>query len=180
MKGQLAANQSPGPECSFVFGGFREDLDRFLPFFDVLVLPSYTEGLPNVVLEAFAAGVPVVATAVGGTPEIITDAANGYLVPAGNAEMLAEKILEAVAGPEHSRELGRQGREVVEQRFAFAEQAARYRQLFAQLVSARATSHDVAATEQSFAATSEQATQPDAIANPEEAPEPTLACTNPS
>ena len=180
-KDKLAAQiKALALSSSFVLGGFRADLDRFLPFFDLLVLPSYTEGLPNVVLEAFAAGVPVVATAVGGTPELITDAANGYLVAPGNAEMLAEKILQAVASPEHAHELGRQGREVVEQQFAFAEQAARYRQLFAQLVSTRTSSHENEAAQQPVVALSEQGSQPDAIANPEEAAEPSLACTNPS
>ena len=69
---------------NFIIAGFRADLDRFLPHFDLLVLPSYTEGLPNVVLEAFGAGVPVVATSVGGTPEVIEDGVSGYLVPAGD------------------------------------------------------------------------------------------------
>ena len=56
-------------EDNFALAGFRADLDRWLPNFDAFVLPSYTEGLPNVVLEASAARVPVIATAVGGTPE---------------------------------------------------------------------------------------------------------------
>src|SRR5262249_61331736 len=53
---------------AFVLAGFRADVERFLPFLDVAVLSSHTEGLPVVVLEAMAARVPVVATAVGGTP----------------------------------------------------------------------------------------------------------------
>jgi glycosyltransferase involved in cell wall biosynthesis len=65
---------------NFILASFRADLDRFLPHFDLLVLPSYTEGLPNVVLEGFAAGVPVVATAVGGTPEVVEEGVSGYLV----------------------------------------------------------------------------------------------------
>src|SRR6185437_6008288 len=62
---------------SFIIAGFRADLDRFVPHFDLMVLPSYTEGMPNVILEAFAAGVPVVATAVGGTPELVEDGVSG-------------------------------------------------------------------------------------------------------
>ncbi len=114
--------------------GFRADLDRHVPFFDLLVLPSYTEGLPNVVLEAFAAGVPVVATAVGGTPEVVADGVNGYLVPPGDAEALADGILKALASPERLREMSAKGRETVAKQFAFSEQANRYRQLFAQLL----------------------------------------------
>src|SRR4029077_16882778 len=62
-----------GLEESFVLPGFREGLDCFLLFLDLPVSLSFTEGLPNVILEAFAARVPVVATAVGGTPEIVQD-----------------------------------------------------------------------------------------------------------
>src|SRR5262249_8930565 len=77
LESQIAAR---GLQGRFQLAGFRSDLDKFYPHFDLLALPSYTEGLPNVVLEAFAAGVPVVATAVGGTPEAVMHGVNGYLV----------------------------------------------------------------------------------------------------
>ncbi len=73
-----------GLERRFILAGFRDDLDRFLPHWDLSVLPSFTEGLPTVVLESYAAGVPVVATAVGGTPEAVADGVDGYLVPPGD------------------------------------------------------------------------------------------------
>ena len=78
-------------EDNFVLAGFRADLDRWLPNFDAFVLPSYTEGLPNVVLEASAARVPVVATAVGGTPEALENGLGGFLVPPGDT-VLARRI----------------------------------------------------------------------------------------
>jgi glycosyltransferase involved in cell wall biosynthesis len=83
--------KAAGLAGAFALGGFRVDLDRFLPFFDLLALPSYTEGMPNVVLEAFAAGVPVVSTAVGGAPEVVEDGVSGFLVPAGDP-LLCEKL----------------------------------------------------------------------------------------
>jgi len=122
-----------GLNQSFILAGFRADLDRFLPHFDLLVLPSYTEGMPNVILEAFAAGVPVVATAVGGTPEIVEDGVSGYLVPAGDAEMLAERICQALDNPDELPDMGRRGRMCVQEKFGFATQAELYRQLFEQL-----------------------------------------------
>ena len=72
-----------GLEGKFVLAGFRTDLERLLPAWDLAVLSSHTEGLPVAVLEALAAGVPVVATAVGGTPEVVEDGVSGYLVPPG-------------------------------------------------------------------------------------------------
>src|SRR5262249_23568641 len=81
-----------GVQEKFILPGFRDDLDRLLPGADVFVLPSYTEGLPNVILEASAASVPVVATAVGGTPEVVRHGETGYLVPPRRPEMLAEHI----------------------------------------------------------------------------------------
>lgn len=122
-----------GLSHAFVLGGFRADLDRFLPHFDLLVLPSYTEGLPNVVLEAFAAGVPVVASAVGGTPEVVEEGVSGHLVAAGDAEELADRIGGLLTEPDRMPEMGRKGRLHVVEKFGFATQARLYRELFEQL-----------------------------------------------
>jgi glycosyltransferase involved in cell wall biosynthesis len=125
--------QARGLSGSFVLAGFRADLDRFIPFFDLLVLPSFTEGMPNVVLEAFAAGVPVVATAVGGTPELVEDGASGYLVPPGDSNTLADRICDALATDERLREMGLQGRQRVLEQYTFPTQARQYRRLFEEL-----------------------------------------------
>jgi glycosyltransferase involved in cell wall biosynthesis len=126
--------ESAGLQETFVFAGHRPDLDQFLPFLDLMVLPSFTEGLPNVVLEAFAAGVPVVATAVGGTPEVVEDGVNGYLVPSGDDEALARRILDALESEERRQFMGRRGGERVRRDFTFAAQARAYCRLFAELV----------------------------------------------
>jgi glycosyltransferase involved in cell wall biosynthesis len=117
----------------FVFAGFRSDLDRFMPFLDLLVLPSFTEGMPNVVLEAFAAGVPVVATAVGGTPEVVEDGHSGYLVPPGDPVALARRLCDVLATEKGRRAFGRRGWERVRQEFTFAAQAHAYEDLFEEL-----------------------------------------------
>jgi glycosyltransferase involved in cell wall biosynthesis len=116
----------------FLLDGFRTDLDRLLPHFDLLALPSYSEGLPNIVLEACAAGVPVVATTAGGTPEILRDGA-GILVPPGNSEVLAEAIVGALGRGPGLKDLGEAGRRRVAEQFTFAAQSAQYQELFAEL-----------------------------------------------
>jgi glycosyltransferase involved in cell wall biosynthesis len=126
-----------GLNGSFVLGGFRRDLDRFLPFFDLLALPSYTEGMPNVVLEAFAAGVPVVATAVGGAPEVVEDGHSGFLVPAGDDAALADRIGAALETEERLRDMGMHGRQRVHDQFTFAVQTREYRRLFEELKGGR-------------------------------------------
>jgi glycosyltransferase involved in cell wall biosynthesis len=115
---------------AFILAGFRNDLDRFLPHFDLFVLPSYTEGLPNVVLESCAAGVPVVATAVGGTPEVIEDGVTGHLVPPGSAERLAERITALLDSESQRRLLAARGRQRVIEQLSFTAQAEQYRRLF--------------------------------------------------
>jgi glycosyltransferase involved in cell wall biosynthesis len=129
---------------AFVLSGFRADLDRFLPHLDLLVLPSYTEGLPNVVLEACAAGVPVVATAAGGTPEVVEDGLNGYLVPPGDAAGLAGRIDAVLTAEDRGRTLGFEGRQRVLERFTFAAQARQYLDLFAELCGARIATEEAA------------------------------------
>jgi glycosyltransferase involved in cell wall biosynthesis len=126
-----------GLERRFLLAGFREDLDRFLPHWDVSVLPSFTEGLPNVVLESFAAGVPVVATAVGGTPEAVADGIDGFLVPPGDPVVLARRILDVLKLDEVRRTMGQRGRERIRAQFAFETQALRYQELFDELAAWR-------------------------------------------
>lgn len=103
------------PEGSVVFVGFREDVPAVLDAADVLLVSSYREGSPHVVLEAMAAGTPVVATAVAGIPEMLEDGRSGVLVPVGattdaaaavvgllgdraRADAMAESALERVRG----------------------------------------------------------------------------------
>lgn len=110
--------------------GFRGDLDRYVPHLDMLVLPSHTEGLPNVVLEACAAGVPVVATSVGGTPEVIEDGVSGLLVPPGDPVSLASAICEMLGDEEGARDMAFQGRQRVMEWFSFHRQVEQYLELF--------------------------------------------------
>jgi glycosyltransferase involved in cell wall biosynthesis len=124
-------------EGRFILAGFRDDLDRFLPHCDLSVLPSYTEGLPNVVLESYAAGVPVVATAVGGTPEAVADGVDGYLVPSGDAVALAGRILDVVKLGDARRAMGQRGRARIQSHFTFEVQALRYQDLFDEITNQR-------------------------------------------
>lgn len=80
----------------------------------LLVLPSHSEGLPNVVLEAFAYSVPVVATAVGGIPEVVTDGDTGWIVPPGKSARLAAALVQALNDPDEARRRGERGRRRVE------------------------------------------------------------------
>jgi glycosyltransferase involved in cell wall biosynthesis len=130
LAGQVAAR---GLRGRFVLAGFRTDLERLVGGLDLAVLSSHTEGLPVAVLEAQAAGVPVVATAVGGTPEVVEDGVNGYLVPPGDPAALAARIADALADEGRRREMGRRGRERVREQFTFAVQAAAYQRLFGRI-----------------------------------------------
>jgi glycosyltransferase involved in cell wall biosynthesis len=122
-----------GLEGRFVLAGFRDDLDRLLPAADVLALPSLTEGLPNVVLEAMAAGVAVVASRVGGVPEVMDDGATGYLVPPADPAVLADRLGRLLRSEQERRALGAAGRRRVARHFTFEAQARAYLNLFADL-----------------------------------------------
>lgn len=97
--------------------GHRRDVSRCLPAFDLFVQPSLYEGLPNAVLEAMAAGLPVVATAVGGTPEVVADGVTGILVPPRDPDALAEAIVCLLRDPDLRCKMGQMGRERVAQWF---------------------------------------------------------------
>jgi glycosyltransferase involved in cell wall biosynthesis len=106
-----------------VFAGRRADAARVLAAADLVALPSWTEGLPLVVLEAMALGRAVVATPVGGTPELIVDGETGLLVPPRDAGALADALRRILADDALRRRLGDAGRQRVEQRFSAAAMA---------------------------------------------------------
>jgi glycosyltransferase involved in cell wall biosynthesis len=127
LAGQIAAH---GLADRFVLAGFRTDLERWLPQLDLAVLSSLTEGLPVILLEALAAGVPAVSTAVGGTPEVIEDGFNGYLVPPDDAKALAHRILDTLRDDAARRAMGERGRQRVREHFTFRTQSLQYQRLF--------------------------------------------------
>lgn len=122
-----------GLQQRFLLPGFRQNLAGYLPHFDVAVLPSYTEGLPVVLLEFLAAGVPAVATAVGGTPEVLEEGQSGYLVPAGDPFAMAERILDLMRDEPLRLAMGQRGQQRVRSEFTFAAQGAAYQDLFEKL-----------------------------------------------
>jgi glycosyltransferase involved in cell wall biosynthesis len=77
----------------------HEDVPRYLNKMKLLVLPSYTEGLPNIVLEAMACGTPVLATLVGAIPDVIKDSKTGFLLKSNNPKHIAERIIELLNKP---------------------------------------------------------------------------------
>lgn len=105
-------------ETVFLPGYIREP-QRLFEEIDLMVLPSHTEGLPNAALEALLMEVPVLATRVGGTPEVITDGKTGRLVSAHSPDELAAGILEFLSCPELWKRMARQGREMVVKHFDF-------------------------------------------------------------
>lgn len=115
----------------FILAGFTEKLDRLLPTADLVVLPSYTEGMPNVLLEAGAAGVAVVATRVGGTPEVVLDGETGLLVPPGRPIDLANAIADLLSHDDRRGAMGRAARDRMHDRFSFESQAKAYGKLLA-------------------------------------------------
>jgi glycosyltransferase involved in cell wall biosynthesis len=92
------------------FLGERRDVGDILREANIALLTSHSEGIPLVLIEAMAAGLPVVATAVGGVPELIDHDGQGLLCPAGDSERLATHLAQLVASPEQRARLGQEGR----------------------------------------------------------------------
>jgi sugar transferase (PEP-CTERM/EpsH1 system associated) len=117
------------------FLGNRSDVSRLLHAMDVFVLASVWEGMPNVALEAMAVGLPVVATAVGGTPEAVVDGETGLLVPPRDPGGLARAIARLLRDPELRRKMGQAGRRRVEQHFSVERMVYQTERLYEELLS---------------------------------------------
>jgi glycosyltransferase involved in cell wall biosynthesis len=115
------------------FLGRRLDVPRLLRRADVACLPSHAEGLPNSVLEAMLAGLPVVVTAVGGCPEFIDDGRNGLLVPPGNVTELGRALDRILSDGTAARAMGARARATVATRFNLRRFGEAYAQLYVQL-----------------------------------------------
>ena len=102
--------------CLFV--GYQDDVARFYDAMDVLVLPSANEGTPVSIIEALAAERPAVATRVGGVPDVVRDGIDGYLVEPGDASALAARLAELARDPLRRRQMGREGRTRVLERYS--------------------------------------------------------------
>lgn len=112
------------------FLGNRRDIGALLAASDLFVLPSLWEGLPMALLEAMASGLPVVATDVSGSREVVIDGETGWLVPPGNAERLAEAIAAVLREPAEATRRGHAGRDRVELHYSARTQAATHAELF--------------------------------------------------
>ncbi len=112
------------------FLGERTDIVDILNASDFFVLSSDYEGLPISVLEAMAIGKPIIATAVGGVPELITHDVNGILVSPGNRHGLATAMVALAEAPDRAREMGERGRQIVENKFDIKQMARQYSILY--------------------------------------------------
>lgn len=123
--------ESLGLADSVHLPGYLNDPQRLLEEIDLMVLPSHTEGLPNAALEALLMEVPVLATRVGGTPEVITDGETGRLVSAHSSEELAAGILEFLAAPEAWKRMANRGRDAVKANFDFQARTRKLESIYA-------------------------------------------------
>ena len=109
--------RAAGVDRHLKFTGRRPDALAFVAAADVFVNPSWVEGLPVAVLEAMAAGTPVVATDAGGVPRIVRNGQTGILVPSGDADALADGIARLLDDPDTAGQLARKARELVEREY---------------------------------------------------------------
>ena len=116
------------------FMGRRYDVPELLAASNLSVLPSHEEGFSNAILESMAAGLPVVATRVGGNPEAVVDGVTGWLVPPSSPEKLAVKMIDLLRDPEKSERWGERGRERVKERFSIRKMVAEHLRLYRQAV----------------------------------------------
>lgn len=122
--------EEAGLHDRFFLPGFRTDLPDVLNDIDIFMLTSYTEGLPNVVLEAFAAKKPVVATAVGGTPEVVQGGISGFLMSPEQHEVMAERLLTLSSDQSLREKMGRAGYEHVRKCFTVEGQSNQLKDLY--------------------------------------------------
>lgn len=120
-----------------VFAGVRDDMSEVYASFDMVVLPSLIEALPMCLLEAMAAGKPVIATRVGAVPRLVVDAQTGLLLEPGDLNALATAIIRLLGNPDLACQLGQNGRAHVAQHFSAEAMAKSYIGMYEQVLISR-------------------------------------------
>jgi len=117
-----------------VFAGHRGDIPRILQASDIFVLNSKSEGMSNALLEAIAAGLPCIATGVGGNPEVVADGVNGFLVPPNDAPALARRLAVLIQDPELRRVMGARSDEKARREFSFESMVAKTEAIYDEIL----------------------------------------------
>lgn len=116
------------------WAGYQSDVFEVLPAFDIFIQSSFREGLPSAILEAMSAGLPIIATTVGGTPEIVKEMETGLLVPPNDSGALATAINHLAKQPQLQQQMGQKGMKRIEKNFTLPRMISQYEQLYDQLL----------------------------------------------
>ncbi len=123
-----------GASRNVLFLGFREDADSVMKSFDIFCLPSLSEGLSSAILAAMSNRLPVVATSVGGIPELVVERETGLLVPPRDPEKLARALHTLLASPDLRKQMGESGRQRVEAHFTLEKKIRNFERLYLELL----------------------------------------------
>ncbi len=121
-----------GVEERVYFLGLRQDIPRILAMLDLFVLPSLSEGLSMAILEAMIAGKPVIATRVGGNPELVIDEETGFLVPPRDSQTLADRLITSLTNKQQSATFAERGKRRAEGQFSLQTMVSSYQSLYDQ------------------------------------------------
>ena len=130
-----------GKRENFLFLGRRNDIPDILASCDIAILPSRAEGLPNAVLEYMAAGLPTIASRVGGNAELLQEGITGLLVPAEDSKAISESLLRLLRDPELARTIATKGRQVAVENYSFDRLIREVDALYTELLERRRGKH---------------------------------------
>jgi glycosyltransferase involved in cell wall biosynthesis len=136
-----AAARSRGIHADVIFTGQVNDVQPFYAAADVFVLPSHSEGSPNVLLEAMAANLPIVATAVGGVPEIVENNESALLVPANDPNAMTAAIARLLREEDLGRRLTTNAAELVASRYAPGQYVRSLAEIYLEVIGRRTINH---------------------------------------
>ncbi len=128
------AVQQHGLTDHVIFTGARQDIPQILAASDIFILPTLLDALPTVLIEAMAASTPIVASSVGGVPELVENGRNGLLIPPAEPDALAQSCLQLLQNPEEARAMGRAGKKIAAQKFDIHKQVKKLGDVYLELL----------------------------------------------